>query len=238
MTAADVISELRAARPVAGEALRERVGELASREPEPRRAWFGGFTWQRVSTVALPVTAAVALATAGAIGLSRSGTDQRGARADQTVSKEAAAPSSTTPGSATDSSRGGKLSAGTPAIGPVTGRPQRFGAQLTIEVPDSDALSAATQRALQITRSLGGYAVSVSYGSRRGERHLGARRPRADRKGAGCDHPSLQHRHDRRRAGADRRPGRPGAVAGAAGAVAPRADRSPHGAPAERGADG
>ena len=165
MTSADVISELRAARPVAGQALRERVRELAMREPEPRRARFGGFTWQRVSTVALPVTAAVALATAGAIGLSRSGTDQRGARADQTVSREAAAPSSTTPGSATDSSRGGKLSAGTPAIGPVTGRPQRFSAQLTIEVPDSDALSAATQRALQITRSLGGYAVSVSYGS-------------------------------------------------------------------------
>ena len=88
MTAADVISELRAARPVAGEALRERVGELATRGPEPRRAWFGGFTWQQVSTVALPVTAAVALATAGAIGLSRSGTDQRGARADQTVSRK------------------------------------------------------------------------------------------------------------------------------------------------------
>ena len=35
MTAADVISELRAARPVAGEALRERVGELASRSRNP-----------------------------------------------------------------------------------------------------------------------------------------------------------------------------------------------------------
>ena len=164
MTSADVISELRAARPAAGEALRERVRELAMRETEPRRAWFAGFSWRRVSTLAVPAAVAVALATAGAIGLSRSGTDELAARADQTVTREAAAPSSTTPGSATDSSRG-KLSAGAPAIGPVTGRLQRFSAQLTIEVADSDALSAATQRALQITRSLGGYAVSVSYGS-------------------------------------------------------------------------
>jgi Domain of unknown function (DUF4349) len=164
MTSADLISELRAARPVAGDALRERVRELAVREPAPRRVWFGGFSWRRMSSVALPAAAAVALATAGAIGLSRSGTDELGARADQTVSREAAAPSSTTPGSAADSS-GGKLSAGTPAIAPVPGRPQRFSAQLTLEVADSDALSAATQQALQITRSLGGFAVSVSYGS-------------------------------------------------------------------------
>ena len=47
--------------------------------------------------------------------------------------------------------------------GPTTGRAQRIGASLTIEVDDTDALSKATQEALQTTRSLGGYVVSVSY---------------------------------------------------------------------------
>ncbi len=47
--------------------------------------------------------------------------------------------------------------------GPTTGRAQRVIASLTIEVTDTDALSKATQQALQTTRSLGGYVVSVSY---------------------------------------------------------------------------
>lgn len=171
MTSAELISELRAARPVAGDALRERVRELAAREPERRRSPFAGFSLRRLGAVALPATAAVALAAAGAIGLSRSGDGGRVAvDAGETVVREAAP---TTPGwsSAAQDKALGKLratgTAAAPAVGPgpVPGRPQRFSAQLTLKVRDSDALSAATQRALQITRSLGGYAVSVSYGS-------------------------------------------------------------------------
>ena len=56
---------------------------------------------------------------------------------------------------------GPRLTATTP--GPTTGRAQRVTANLTIEVSDTDALSKATQQALQTTRSLGGYVVSVSY---------------------------------------------------------------------------
>ena len=41
--------------------------------------------------------------------------------------------------------------------------PQRYSAQLTLAVKDVDGLSDATQKALQITRDLGGYVVSVSY---------------------------------------------------------------------------
>ena len=51
--------------------------------------------------------------------------------------------------------------AATPA--PTTGRAQRYSAQLTLAVKDVDGLSDATQKALQITRDLGGYVVSVSY---------------------------------------------------------------------------
>jgi Domain of unknown function (DUF4349) len=168
MTSAELISELRAARPVAGDALRERVRELAAREPERRRSPFAGLSLRRIGAFALPATAAVALATAGAIGLSRSGESGRIAvDGGDTVAREAAP--SATPWSAAQSNALDKLrtsgSAPAPAVGPVPGRPQRFSAQLTLEVPDADALSAATQRALQITRALGGYAVSVSYGS-------------------------------------------------------------------------
>ena len=49
------------------------------------------------------------------------------------------------------------------APGPVTGRAQRYSANLTLAVEDTDALSEATQRALTITRDLGGYVVSVQY---------------------------------------------------------------------------
>ena len=51
--------------------------------------------------------------------------------------------------------------AATPA--PTTDRAQRYSAQLTLAVKDIDGLSDATQKALQITRDLGGYVVSVSY---------------------------------------------------------------------------
>jgi hypothetical protein len=49
----------------------------------------------------------------------------------------------------------------TPA--PTPGRAQRYSAQLTLSVKDTDTLSDATQQALRITRDLGGHLVSVSY---------------------------------------------------------------------------
>ncbi len=46
---------------------------------------------------------------------------------------------------------------------PTPGRAQRYSAQLTLTVKDIDALSDATQQALQITSDLGGYLVTASY---------------------------------------------------------------------------
>ncbi|MBM3678831.1 MAG: DUF4349 domain-containing protein, partial [Actinobacteria bacterium] len=54
-------------------------------------------------------------------------------------------------------------SAGVPA--PAADRAQRVSATLSLEVKDTDALSAATQRAISTTRALGGYLLTVSYGS-------------------------------------------------------------------------
>ena len=165
MTSAELMHELRSARPVAGEGLRERVLELAAREPEPKRSLFGSLSVRRLSTVALPAAAMLALVAAGAIGLSRSGESGRVAsQPGESITREAAPAASPATGPAQDNALG-QFKSGTTTVGPTPGRPQRFSAQLTLEVADSDALSAATQQALQITRSLGGYAVSVSYGT-------------------------------------------------------------------------
>jgi hypothetical protein len=48
------------------------------------------------------------------------------------------------------------------AIGPTDDRAQRVSATLTVEVPDSDAVSRAAQDALDLTRRLGGHVVSAS----------------------------------------------------------------------------
>jgi hypothetical protein len=164
MSSVDLITELRAARPVAGDALRERVGEIAASTPPPRRAFATRFAPRRVALVALPALAAVALATAGALGLARS---------DGAAREAGTAPPATT--AAADALRSTKESAPAPTFGATGGapaqgsalppsatRPQRYSAELTIEVADADALSAAAQRALRITDSLGGYVVTSS----------------------------------------------------------------------------
>jgi hypothetical protein len=162
MSSADLITELQAARPVAGDALRERVRQIALSTPPPRRAFATRLAPRRVALVALPAAAAVALATAGALGLARSD----GAREAGTAPPAAA--------TASDALRSTKESAAAPgsaatmapvqgsALPPSATRPQRYSAELTIEVADADALSAAAQRALRITDSLGGYVVTSS----------------------------------------------------------------------------
>jgi uncharacterized protein DUF4349 len=169
MTSAELIRELQAARPVAGDALRARVEAIAAQEPQRRRSSFARISLRRMSTVALPATAAVALAAAGALGLARSGENGRVALAHGTTVERSYATGAGTAQdqaarSALESQKVPSASAGAaPAVGPTVGRPQSYRAQLTLEVADTDALSEATQRALSIVRSLGGYAVSVSF---------------------------------------------------------------------------
>jgi len=154
----DLIHELRAARPAAPADLRARVREIAAAEtartPWPRLRLPG----RRVALVALPAAAALALASAGVLGLARSDGDVtalRGelAETDATNAEVAPAPAPSDPG---------RTSAQDSAIGPTPGRAERVTATLTVEVPDSDAVSRAAQEALAVTRSLGGHVVSAS----------------------------------------------------------------------------
>ena len=166
MTSAELITELQATRPTADGTLRDRVRTIAAAEPARRPPPFAPlarFSPRRVVLVALPATAVVLLGVAGVAGLLDSGSPQ------QTViaARESVGGTVTSPsyaqGSAPPQLKAGAAASDAATPAPTTGRAQRYSAQLTLSVKDVDALSAATQQALRITRDLGGYLVTVSY---------------------------------------------------------------------------
>ena len=150
----DLMYELRASRPSAPSELRARVREIAAEQPA-RAAWPSWrFPIRRAVFVAVPAAAALAFASAGVVGLSRSDGSQqyagRDAQTEKTMLESATVPS-------------GSLAPSQGAADAATGnRAQRVSATLTVEVSDSDAVSQAAQEALDLTRSLGGYVVSSS----------------------------------------------------------------------------
>jgi hypothetical protein len=167
MTSADLITELQAARPTADSALRDRVQAIATTQPARRPSPFARLTRlspRRFVLVAVPATAVVLLALAGGIGLLDSGSNPATVTSAAENYRQAAAPpatDATAPRAKAGAAAGVNPTA--PAPAPTPGRAQRYSAQLTLSVKDADALSAATQQALRITRDLGGYLVTVSY---------------------------------------------------------------------------
>ena len=169
MTSAELITALQAARPVASDTLRDRVRAIATAEPAQRPSPFArlsGISLRRFALVAVPATAVVLLGTAGVVGLLDSGSQPQ---VESSGARELRAQATTTTPSS-DATTAPELKAGAPpaaadatAPPPTTGRATRYSAQLTLQVKDVDGLSDATQQALQITRDLGGYVVSVSY---------------------------------------------------------------------------
>ena len=154
MSSPDLLTQLRAAKPAAPPALRERVRAIAASEPEPRRPLFlARISLRRAVLVAAPVALALALGAAGVIGLSRSGQGERVTSPPLPVAEK------------TTTSHGGALSATAPAgtLPPTAGRLQRYDAELRLRVDDLEALSTATQKAMRISRSLGGYVASATY---------------------------------------------------------------------------
>jgi len=163
----DLIRELRASRPTAPTALRARVRELAAAEPVRAASWRSRrFPVRRGALVAIPAAAALALASAGVVGLVRSDAPRTESLAGRAVEKgltEQSAPPTAEAAPAPDLAQpqaGVQGSATVPA--PSTTRTQRVSATMTVEVRDSDAVSRAAQDALDLTRSLGGYVVSSS----------------------------------------------------------------------------
>jgi hypothetical protein len=141
-----LVSELRAARPVAPDHVRRRVAAIAARPPAPRRKL-------RVTWVLAPAAAALAAGAVAVTVLSDGGEEPQ-----QVVAPlvERAAPEST------DLSRGSNTGA---PVAPAK-RAQRYSAEITLRVDD---LSDVTQDALRRTRALGGYVRTVDYGEGSGE---------------------------------------------------------------------
>jgi hypothetical protein len=159
--------ELRASRPVASAALRERVAALGPAEPaEPR------WTFRRPSSrLVLGLAAAALLASLVAAGLTRNdGTRQlKAARptVDHGVSSAGAQ------GSPNALRRQAEK---TPVFGAAivpaanAARLQRYQATLRLRVENLESLSSATRRAMTLARSLGGYVGEVQYATHGGKR--------------------------------------------------------------------
>ena len=158
-----LLNEIRATRPAAPEALRERVRLIAVQEPEPAplrdRVRFN-WGWRRVALLA-PAAVAVALVAGTVIGLTRpggevvagGGDDPVTATAESSMAQEDASRSAAPP------------SGGTGLVEPAPGRLQRVDAELSLRVEDVEELSRATQQAMRIARSLGGHVAAVNYDS-------------------------------------------------------------------------
>ena len=168
MLSPELATELRRARPRASSDLRERVVAIAAREEPRRPRRFTLPPLRRLTVVAVP--AALALAVGGAVvhGLAHSGSgggtaggnaltrERHSAGADQGlplnragVGAEQSAPQAKTPG----------------LVPNTSGRLQRYGASLRVQVKNLNALSDATKRAMRFARLLGGYVASVQYGA-------------------------------------------------------------------------
>ena len=156
-------AELRASRPVASEGLRDRVEDLVRVEPKPRREWGFRLPPRRVAFALAALAVLGSFIAAGVTGLGGSNGDRK--VAGQLDEVGAVRTPATTPEAAT---LGGAavpqgFDANAKALPPARGRLQQYDAALTLRVRDSNQLSARTQEAMRLTRSLGGFVASASF---------------------------------------------------------------------------
>jgi hypothetical protein len=155
---------LREETPTAPSELRERVARIAVAPPPPRRP----LSLRRVLVFAAPLTAAASLAVAVGVGIKTAAVSDEspssppGSVVVQNLERQfqAEGPVNKVHADAPEASR---TRSATPAPSPT--RAQNVQADLRVLVDDPGDLSAATQRALRTTRRLGGYLVTVSYGT-------------------------------------------------------------------------
>jgi hypothetical protein len=163
----DLIQELRASRPAAPADLRARVRELAAQQPAVAPSLFERLRRRlperRLVLVALPAAATLAIAAAGVVGLARSDAPTTEAFSEHLTARDKAVPESSVPGAAlpTVTTTLGAADASRPAA-TADPRAQRTSATLTVEVADSGGVSHSAQKALDLTRRLGGHVVSAS----------------------------------------------------------------------------
>jgi hypothetical protein len=151
----ELTAALRGETPTAPVELRERVALIAAAAPPHRRRTF---PVRRALLLAAPAAAVGSLAVALVVGVISSSTPPA-----PTADGAAALERQFGPSQAGERAARDAQSLLTPA--PSTKRSQDYQATLRILVDDPSDLSTATQRALRATRRLGGYVVTVQYGT-------------------------------------------------------------------------
>jgi hypothetical protein len=168
----DLATTLRAETPTAPDQLRHRIALIASEPPTPRRA----LPLRRVLMVAVPAAAAASLVAAVAVGVkagvedqpNRQGTALRSVVPTPQIGRLPIPERAVMPQAAKDAFAPSTAFAPTAAI-PARKRAQDVRTSISLLVDDTEDLSATTQRALRITRSLGGYVQTVNVGSEAAE---------------------------------------------------------------------
>jgi hypothetical protein len=153
----ELAAALREETPTAPVELRERVALIAAAAPPPRRRTF---PVRRALLLAAPAAAVGSLAVAVIVGVvSSSTTPAPTAEAPAEIELQPLTPEA--------GERAGTRRDLAPRLTPApsTKRAQDYQATLRILVDDPSDLSTATQRALRTTRQLGGYVVTVDYGT-------------------------------------------------------------------------
>jgi hypothetical protein len=172
-----LVGELRSGETAASPELRERVRAIATRGPEPPGARFRRrLPRRRAALVLVPVCALVAAAVG--VGVFTSGGGQKRAVRDEAAPAPRPAaplfnPSAQIPAMAKAPP---SFSAGSAPLPPSGSRHQLYSVDLHLRVSD---LSAATKRAIQLTRGWGGYVLRVDSGAgqKSGDAYLTLRVP-------------------------------------------------------------
>jgi len=157
-TSESILRDLRALPLDAPPALRERVRALG--EPPVRRT-LPTLPWRRSLLVLAPACALALVIAAVVHGVANSGPGERQfAAVDKGAAERAARPEA----NVLDTGSGGAA-----IVPPNPGRRQDYEASMTLRVKDLDALTAQTNEAMRIVRSVGGYVASVQQSAATGK---------------------------------------------------------------------
>jgi hypothetical protein len=177
----EIAKELRAAKPVASGALRERVAALGPVERPPAASRFRLRVRPRRVVLAIASAAFAASLIAAVVTRSSGDGSQRATPVTVVADPRNLPGNPPVPQRRLDHGTAAKaFRADRPVFGavmlqgssvpPVAGRLQRYEATLRLRVKDVDALSRVTKQAMDLTRALGGYVGSIDYTTRGGKR--------------------------------------------------------------------